>query len=124
MGEVGLAESEVSGATEAAGANPAGERTFDAGPLRVDGAEVLRLRSLARGLESLMLLLRPYGQRPARVPLARTEAARSAGTGAAIPRRELDLDDRAVAIVDGRRPAEARVSFRAGRLLAVPIDLE
>src|SRR5262249_19192862 len=80
--------------------------------------------SLARGLEGRVLLLRPHGQRPTRVPFARMEAAGSAGTGAAIPRRELDLDDRAVAIVDGRRPAQARVAFGTGRLLAVPVDPE
>jgi hypothetical protein len=122
MHEACLAESDVSGAAEATGANAAGEPALNAGPFGVEGAEFIPPLSLARVLERLVLLLRPHGQGPARVPLARAQAAGSAGAGVAIPRRELDLDDRAVAIVDGRSPAKPRVSFGTGRLLAVPVD--
>src|SRR2546423_10304823 len=38
--------------------------------------------------------------------------------------RELDLDDLILAVVDGGCPTNAGGPFRAGRLLALPVDLK
>src|SRR5215213_801884 len=46
------------------------------------------------------------------------------GAGAAVLRRELDLDDVVAALVDGWCPTDAGTACRAGGLLVVPVDRE
>src|SRR6266508_3757577 len=98
MGEARLAEPDVAGLTEATSADTPRQRALDARPSRVEGGEFVGLLAQSRGLEGLMLLLRPHGQGPARVALARAEAAGTLGAGMAILRRELNLDDGAMAV--------------------------
>lgn len=54
----------------------------------------------------------------------RLGAASQAGTGLTIFGREFNFDDLIFAVVDGWRPATARVTLRTDGLLSLPIDHE
>ena len=106
MSQACLTQPDVPSLAEATRADSPGERALDARPFRVESDELVRVLPLARGLERLVLLLGPDCEGPPGIPLARTEAVGTTRAGATILHRELDLDDGAVAIVDGRGPTD------------------
>jgi hypothetical protein len=118
--------------SEADGARPskahatclARDRPFDAG-----AARILHLKRGCRFplpgcLEGLILRLRPDGERPSGIALLRAYTLRHVVAALTILARELHLNDRMLAVIDGGRPADTGLAGWTGRVLLVPIDLE
>jgi len=121
MVQVGFREPNVVGTTHAHGANLLRDRPFNPGTLGIELGKCLGFFLLSPLLQGLVLLLGTNGDGASGIAYGvRTQGARWAAL--TIGGRELDLDDLVGAVVNGRSPTAAFVSFQTCCLLLFPID--
>src|SRR5215203_1650204 len=121
---MGLGQADIPGTPQLAGSYRSGDGALYTGALGVLDLEFSRLFPLPRCLQSLILLFGPDGQAPARVLGIGLCAQLTARTGPAVAGGKLQPYNVIAAVVYKGCPLDALLSFGAGGLLALPIDLE
>src|SRR5690348_11357249 len=114
---------DIAGATQAHRTNPLRDSAFHAGSAGIECFKLLRLRPLPGLLERMIVQLLTHRDGATRVA-RRVRTQRAAGTGLAISHREFDLDDRVLAVIQRRGPADTGFALGAGGLLSGPVDLK